>query len=220
MRYTLAVRVLTIGALTWSAACSSDAPSAPVSPSADFAAAGPALARSSDAKAARSVTEVVTIDPTRSHVYRVGHNWLYVPANVVCEIGSTYGPTEWDTPCARQVDPVAVTITIGEDAKGNPTAHFSPDMRFAPSSHPYRWVVLGLKMRGKLDPAGYGVLYQPTGSAVLIDEAATDPTLRAWRTGGNVIARRLKHFSGYNVSLGFQEQDSQLDLGFRFGEAY
>lgn len=220
MRYTPAVRVLTIGALAWSAACSSDAPTAPASPASDFTAAGPALDRGNSGRSARSETEVVTIDPTRSHVYRIGHNWLYVPANVVCVPGSTYGPTEWDEPCARQVDRFQVTVTIGEDADGHPTAHFAPDMRFAPSSNPYRWVVLGLKMRGRLDPAGYGVLYQPTGSTELIDEAATDPTLRAWRERGNVIARRLKHFSGYNVSLGFQEQESQLDMRFRLGEAY
>lgn len=211
MRYPLALRVLTIGGLVWSAACAGDAPTAPATPSADVAA--PMLAKSTGARSA-SKTEVFTVDPTRTRVYRVGQNWLYIPAYSVCAEGSGYGPTEWDKPCARETAPFELSISIGTNADGYPVAQISPELRFAPSDNPFRWVVLGLKMQGRLDPAGYGVLYQPSGSNVWINEAAQDPTLRAWRSRGNVIARRLKHFSGYNVSLGFQEQESRLDMGW------
>lgn len=177
----------------------------------------PAFARAARAtRVSVSLTETITIDPTRTRTYHVGDNWVYIPANSVCSLDTPYGPSEWDRPCDRATAPVEVQVTIGTDANGYPTASFLPDLRFAPASSPYRWVFLGLKMRGRLDTRGYGVLYQPTGTDILIDEAATDPTLRAWRMKGNVIVRRLKHFSGYNVSLGFTEQLSPVG-GTLFG---
>lgn len=165
------------------------------------------------------LTETILIEPTRTRTYHVGQNWVYIPANAVCSLDTPYGPSEWDKPCTRATAPIAVTVTIGTDGSGHPTASFSPDLRFAPASNPYHWVYLGLKVQGRLDTRGYGILYQPTGTDLLIDEAATDPTLRAWRATGNVIARRLKHFSGYNVSLGFTEQLSPVS-GALFGGAW
>lgn len=217
MRFPTSLRAVTILGLAVTTACAGDGPSAPVAPSFDVA--GPVLAKGSSTKGKAADAEVLTIDPTRSRVYRFGQNWLYVPAGVVCEAGATYGPSEWDQPCDRAKAPFQLTVTVGADAEGRPTAHFSPDMRFAPSSTPYNWVVLGLKVKGKLDTEGYGILYQPRGSTEWIDESASDSTLRAWRAKGNVIARRIKHFSGYNVSLGYSEQTAQVDGGF-FGGAY
>lgn len=176
-----------------------------------LATGGPAYAKGVGATSA-PLASVVTVDPTRSRVYRVGQNWVYIPANAVCDLGSSYGPAEWDKPCARATAPFELSITVSADDQGHPTARFTPDVRFAPAHDRSGWVVLGLKVKGKLETEGYGILYQPTGSSEWIDESATDATLRAWRAPGNVIARRLKHFSGYNVSLGFQEQAS-VDIG-------
>ena len=52
-----------------------------------------------------------------------------------------------------------------------------------------------------------------------IDESLTDSTLRAFRMSGNVIGRRLKHFSGYNVALGIYEEQTGTQVGLIIGGA-
>lgn len=216
MSRPVALRVLTLAALAVSTACAGDAATAPVGPAID----GAAFARGTHGKQVDvSLTETITVDPTRSRTYHFGQNWVYIPANVVCTLETPYGPSEWDRPCDRATAPIQLTVTVGTDVEGYPTASFSPDLRFAPAATPYRWVFLGLKVQRPLDLEGYGILYQPTGSDILIDESATDPTLRAWRARGNVVARRIKHFSGYNVSLGFTEQTAPI-AGALFGGAW
>lgn len=157
----------------------------------------------------------IQVDSRESKFYSIGSmSWVYIPAGAICTDDAGYGPELWDAPCTPAKGTTAIDVTVSQH-KGYPSAEFAKDVRFAPtSSGNWRdWVILGLKVQGNLNTQlGYGILYRPTGSSEWIDEAATDPSLRAFRVPGNVIARRLKHFSGYNVSLGFQETSVELSV--------
>lgn len=67
-------------------------------------------------------------------------------------------------------------------------------------------------MKGKnaKDTEKFAILYRPTGSTIGVDESVTDPTLRAFRYDGYVV-RRLKHFGGCNVSLGYSYEEQSAD---------
>jgi len=182
------------------AACGDTAPTAPATLA---AATTPSLQQF-------EASGTININTAVSQYYWVGKNWVYVPAGAICAAGSGYGAELWDAPCSPATGTVAVQATVTE-VGGYPQVEFYPDMRFKPtSSGNWRdWVIVGLKVNGSLNSAlRYNILYRPTGTNVFIDEALTDPSLRAFRTSGNVIARRLKHFSGYNVSLGIYEEQS------------
>lgn len=206
MRFTVALRALSIAAVASLAACG-EMPSAPATPSLDLAA--PSLAQS--AKAGPSVPQTVTIRVNTgvSAVYGIGgQNWVYIPAGALCDDDAGYGPELWDAPCTPATGTVAIDVTSFA-INGRPAAEFHKDVRFTRSgSANWRdWVILGLKVQGNMNgQLGYGILYRPTGSSRWVDESVDDPTLRAFRATGNVIARRLKHFSGYNVSLGIYEE--------------
>jgi hypothetical protein len=89
-------------------------------------------------------------------------------------------------------------------------------VRFAPTPDDdvRRWVVLTLRDAKKLkDDKDYSILWwdadAPSNNGnggdrgAWVDEAETDPTLIAWTDRrGNKVSRRLKHFSGYNVTSG------------------
>lgn len=206
MRISTALKVVSAAAFTAVAGCSGEMPSAPVASSTDVAA--PSFSRNSDG--ITSVSDVtIQVNTHESKFYSLGNqSWVYIPAGAICEPGSGYGPELWDAPCTSATGIVEVPVTT-RDENGRPSVEFHHDVRFAPatSSHWSKWVILGLKVQGNMNrQLGYGILYRPTGTSAWIDEAATDPSLRAFRVPGNVIARRLKHFSGYNVALGFAEQ--------------
>lgn len=171
----------------------------------------PSLARG--ATASHSVT--IDVDPAVSKFYGIGaQSWVYIPANAICAEGSGYGPDMWEESCTPATGIQTFQVTVRYD-NGSPSAEFFPDVRFAPttSTRWSDWAILGLKVQGNLNKElGYGILFRPTGSTQLIDEAATDPSLKAFRTIGNVIARRIKHFSGYNVSLGFEETTDPISV--------
>lgn len=171
----------------------------------------PSLARGTSAP--RSVT--IYVNPAVSQFYGIGgQSWVYIPANAICAEGSGYGADMWEESCTPATGIQTFQVTVRSD-NGRPSAEFFPDVRFAPttSNRWSDWAILGLKVQGNLNSQlGYGILYRPTGSTQLIDEAATDPSLKAFRTMGNVIARRIKHFSGYNVSLGFEETSQPISF--------
>lgn len=204
MRISNALKVLSAAAFAALAGCSADLPSAPVAASPDLAA--PSFAKGGNGNDSES-SLTLRVNTAVSKMYSLGgQHWVYIPAGAICADGSGYGPEVWDAPCAPATGTIDIPVTV-RTVNGYPAARFDNDVRFAPAADWRGWVVLGLKIQGKLSTEGYGVLYQPTGSTELIDEAATDPTLRAFRMAGNVLGRRLKHFSGYNVALGYQEQD-------------
>ena len=205
-------------ALAATAACSGDMPSAPVAPSIDLdapsLAMGGGAARPENAPATPQ-TYTIHVNTGISRVYYFGQSWVYVPAGAICADGSGYGPELWDAACESATGSFPLQVTVRSE-QGMPVAEFYPDVRFArgTSARWQEWVIRGLKVQGTLNnKLGYGILYKPTGGNRWIDESLDDPTLKSWRAAGNIIARRLKHFSGYNVSLGFEEQAPVGDLG-------
>ena len=206
MRISTALRVLGAASFAAMAACSSDLPSAPMAASVAEVEA-PSFAKGGAATSVVDRTVVIAVDTRVSRSYSIGgQSWVYIPAGAICTDDSGYGPELWDTPCERATGIIEIPVSVRSEA-GRPVAEFHKDVRFAPAAHWSGWVILGLKIQGNLNRnLGYGILYRPTGSRTWIDESQDDRTLTAWRAPGNVIARRLKHFSGYNVSLGFDEQ--------------
>ena len=150
-----------------------------------------------------------TIDPTKAQNVVLGNHTISFPAYSICDPAtSNYGTAFWDEPCTPLQKPITFTASWN-DKSNHAFIEFEPSVRFVPPSRPRdtdRWVVLSLQERRALDHAddAYQILWRGDQGG-WIDESLTDWTLRAWvdRSGRRVI-RRIKHFSGYNVTAGFK----------------
>lgn len=139
-------------------------------------------------------------------VFTLGRHSIYFPPNVICDPNrSSYRPGDWDAPCRVSRRPVRIHATIVEDSDQS-AIRFSPDLRFAPSADESRWVWLFMRIprRGRMsDPSQYRILWSPGGNHPAVDESLTDPTLRTFFSRRDqLVYRRIKHFSGYQVSDG------------------
>lgn len=145
-----------------------------------------------------------TIDPTSATMFTVGQTHaLYIPAHAVCDLtSSSYGPGEWDKPCAPMTQPLVITAKSWKNAQGLPQVDFSPSLRFNPNAGGEVTLFLKVTSSKKLRTTP-GIYYCATVHAVCVDEQLTDPTLATHVDKQNSYAyRRIKHFSGYNVSSG------------------
>ena len=207
--------------LAAASACS-DAPSAPRPATSrapyDVAALQPLDARggvsaamgSHGPKAGSSDSEsvlAITVDPNVSRAYAFGQNWIYFPAQSICDPATSgYGIGTWDTACTPVSTPV--TITVHWSNKGGlGYARFDPALRFVPADayNVSRWVILSLHDSKNVHSTDdYSILYDAGGSIGWVDEELTDPTLHAWPNYlTNSVSRRIKHFSGYMLASGF-----------------
>lgn len=156
-----------------------------------------------------------TIWPGLPMYQKFGDHVLSLPANVVCDPATSgYGVAFWDLPCAPLQHPIQVTATWST-RNGKPVISFSPDLRFAPSDDESRWVNLWLKDSKGIDPdLYYTILWYDAAAGQWVDESQTDPSLRA-RTyqSGNMVARRLKHFSEYELWVGLGSYNVTSGLG-------
>lgn len=159
----------------------------------------------------KGVTYTVTLDPTRDTRYSDGVNSISIPAGSICDPAtSSYGPAYWDAPCAPATAPITLDVTLSR-AKGGIIVHFGRDLRFAPTTDRAKQVMLVAEVpsvtSATASASAYSILWVPTGSQSFVDEGATDPSLATVvdRSGGRLL-RRLKHFSGYYVNLGYQSQ--------------
>jgi hypothetical protein len=157
-----------------------------------------------------------TIDPNVAQNVTLGEHEVFLPARAICDpSSSSYGTGEWDKPCTLATRPITFRAITGE-RHGHAAIDFEPDVRFAPSSDEDRsqWVILTLRDAKKLKvDAEYSILWWDAEAesnsglgndrGAWVDESSTDATLRAWTDRrGNKVSRRLKHFSGYNVTSG------------------
>jgi hypothetical protein len=158
-----------------------------------------------------------TIWPGFAVFEKFGEHTLYIPANVVCDPATSgYGAESWDAPCARAKAPIEVVATWST-VNGRPVISFSRDLRFAPSNHERDWVSLSLRDTKGIDPDRYyTILWFDKKAGQWVDESATDPTLKA-RTSqsGNLVTRRLKHFSDWWLWSGFGGYNVTSGLGRR-----
>jgi hypothetical protein len=187
----------------------SDGPAAPQTSPANVIASGPP----SLASFGNSVfEEQFTINPSGTTANVFGLWTLNFPENSVCAVGSSYGPNTWDAPCEVTTTPITVTAKV-QISNGRVNVQFSPDLRFAPSSDPKRWVTIStsiyaawIKSSSFKTPSGgrlLGIIYSPNFGASDKSEELRDATLRTridFSTGR--LWRRVKHFSGYIGSSG------------------
>ena len=161
-----------------------------------------------------STSATFTVTPTGG-IFSMGPHHVYFPARAICDPAkSTYGPTEWDTPC----EPLASSITIKAEVRvsnGVPWVFFTPNLRFVPSSYPTRWVWLYLETRQPIsvsDLDRFTILWFSESGAAPVDESLSDPTLKThiWPEAG-LVYRRIKHFSGYQVHDGRASTDGLVD---------
>jgi hypothetical protein len=199
-----AVTLLALGL----AACS-EGPTSPVQISPD---AAPLMVsgRGQDAG-----SRVFTIWPGLVHAEKFGDHVISIPANAVCDPATSgYGVQFWDLPCEPIKQPIQVTATWSE-RNGRPVISFSPDLRFAPSDDPSRWVNLTLRDTKGIDSQlYYAILWFDTASGQWVDESVSDATLRT-RThqSGNLVVRRLKHFSDYFLWVGLGSYNVTSGIG-------
>jgi hypothetical protein len=145
-----------------------------------------------------------TIWPGSAVTEKFGDHTLYIPANATCDPATSgYGAAFWDLPCARAKQPIQVTATWST-VNGSPAISFSPDLRFAPSRNGRDWPTLSLRDTKTIDPSlYYTILWFDEQAGQWVDESQTDPTLKATTSErGNLVTRRLKHFSLYRIWSG------------------
>jgi hypothetical protein len=137
------------------------------------------------------------------------------PANSVCDPdASSYGPGTWDSPCVTLDDGKSITVkaTYGFTLGGGPVVDFSPALRFSPGSNVtiatavYAPVLTIFKSYFSANPSAlryFGVYYTPDLGNTAFTDAGYDASLQTHvnlTTG--LVWRRIKHFSGYNVTSG------------------
>jgi hypothetical protein len=153
--------------------------------------------------------------------YRVGAYDLVVPAGAVCDPSTTrYGARYWDDDCTPLSRSTTVRL-VAETSRNRVSVDFQPDLRFRPGAgwvtlqtSAYRDLLTSPEAR-QLAPTAdvfraFAMLYVPSGGSSRIDEVMStgDLSLVTYvdRNTG-VLSRRIKHFSGYTVSLGFSCTD-------------
>ena len=192
------------------AACSDDgtAPSSAAMPAVPGLPNAAIYVKSIDTTSAvKSANIVVTPE---GGFFMLGTHGVYFPPNAICDPArSTYGPTEWDKPCSTITKPIAIHAEI--DSVEGAWIVFKPDLRFKASSRSDRWVYLfmystdaaGRFVSDAEADAKYKIDWLPGGGLPAVDEAVTDRTLKTRAYGETgFMYRRVKHFSGYMVSLG------------------
>ena len=125
------------------------------------------------------------------------------PANAICDIAtSSYGPGEWNQPCTPTTSLVRITAKSWVDAAGHPHVDFEPAMRFSPELS--EGVVLHLRdRRAALDPNAKVLYCSGLLNLDCVDESIADPSVAVKFDAPNgFVYRRIKHFSGYNVTAG------------------
>jgi hypothetical protein len=137
-----------------------------------------------------------------------GHQIVF-PSYSVCDPEtSTYGPTEWDAPCAPATAPITISVRSWVDADGHPRVDFQPALRFVPNHNSNRWVILHLHDDAafKLDRSELLTIYYCDDAGACVDDTQGDRTMRTHvARGAGKVWRRIKHFSGYNVTAGRSE---------------
>lgn len=144
----------------------------------------------------------------------LGPHAIHFPKNSICSPESSYGPTEWDKPCEPARGTMQFHVEIQRDAQGRSWLSFTPAVRFVPTTRRSGWVMLYMQAGGtpqEVRDAMPRILWSPEPGLDPIDESLTDPSLETYVIRGTSIAyRRIKHFSSYQVGMGFSSTDEEL----------
>jgi hypothetical protein len=221
-QYRMAAAFLVGGVAVASSACSVDGITPTSSERSLSPAASPLAARGSNGEALMvsdlsSLTDgtyTFTVDPRIDQVVTLGKSRVVLPASSVCAIGvSGYGPTLWDKGCNPEKRPFALKVTIAGSGTENAALDFQPSMRFDPT----KTVTMDVSVPGLNAATTYDwtIFYCPTPSGqpgarlgtnlmradpTCVDESLADPSLSVTADyQKNVLTRRLKHFSVYQI---------------------
>lgn len=151
-----------------------------------------------------------TVDPSQSQTLQLGASGLYIPANAICDLGtSSYGMGTWNDACAPQTAPMTITAVVRNAATDHPSVEFQPALRFNPQSNVNLY--LYVTDQATLDNSKVLKYCNETGC---VDESLTDPDLISNVDVDNkVVFRRIKHFSGYVVAE-FSADGIDVSVGF------
>ncbi len=161
------------------------------------------VAQSSSGKADTTITQF-TIDPKSGSHFNVGSSHsLFVPAKSVCDPAtSSYGVGRWEESCTPLKSRLVITAKTWTRADGSPAVDFSPSLRFMPSAKG-EVATLTMKLDATTSTSNLRFFYCATPTSPCYDEAVTDSSLTvSVDAHRNTASRRIKHFSGYNVSSG------------------
>jgi hypothetical protein len=144
-----------------------------------------------------------TVTPSGGY-FRMGKHGIVFPRNVICNPAtSSYGPAFWDAKCDVLRTPIRIRAELRVQ-DGREWIDFSPELRFKPSRKPLEWVWIYMRTpAARLGDNSLNILWSPAIGIPGIDESLEDPSLRTYVTPWTGYAyRRIKHFSGYNVTSG------------------
>jgi hypothetical protein len=152
------------------------------------------------------------IDPTQTQMLKLGASGLYIPANSICELGSSsYGIGTWNDACESQTRPMAITAVVRNAATDHPSVEFQPALRFSPTKQV--WLYMAVTNQATLDNTK--VLWY-CNETTCMDESQTDSDLVSYvDTEHYMVFRRIKHFSGYVVAE-FSTRPLSLDVSLGF----
>jgi hypothetical protein len=154
----------------------------------------------------------VTFDPTRDNTFYLGNHRLSIPGYSVCNLlTSGYGAAYWNRTCTPQTLPVTLTVTIKGAQTDSPQVDFLPAMRFSPSKTVQLFMYVPNATQA--DATNWRMLYCPTSIDLgCIDESLTDPSLGSFvDRNAQLVFRRVKHFSGYVIAGGRDEDPPSID---------
>lgn len=153
-----------------------------------------------------TTVSVIVIDPLTTASYPIaGGHRLWVQKGGVCDLESPYGPALWDELCELATLPIVVIARSWTDAESHPHVQFTPDLRFAPTVDKRASAELYLKDKSAIDDPSTAILY--CNEKGCIDEGRVDPTMATMRDRQQgFVYRRIKHFSGYQVSTGRDDE--------------
>jgi hypothetical protein len=144
-----------------------------------------------------------TVTPTGGY-FRMGKHGIVFPRNVICDPAkSSYGREFWDADCEVLTSPIQIHAELRVQ-DGREWVDFTPGLRFKPSRYAWEWVWIYMHTDAATSPwSALTILWSPAIGIPGIDESLEDPTLRTYVSPWSGFAyRRIKHFSGYNVTSG------------------
>lgn len=152
-----------------------------------------------------------TVTPSGGY-FQMGKHGIVFPRNAICDPAtSSYGPQFWDDDCRVLHEPIRIHAELRQQ-DGREWVDFSPELRFRPSRRTVDWVWIYMHTdAATLPDPSLNILWSPAIGVPGIDESIDDPTLRTFVSPLSGYAyRRIKHFSGYNVTSGYSSIPSDL----------
>jgi hypothetical protein len=162
-----------------------------------------------------------TVTPSGGY-FRMGKHGIVFPRNVICNPAtSSYGREFWDAKCDVLRTPIRIRAELRVQ-DGREWIDFSPELRFKPSRNPFEWVWIYMRTpAARRGDNSLNILWSPAIGIPGIDESLEDPSLRTYvspRTG--YAYRRIKHFSGYNVTSGRARAIEEREIDREEGSSY